>query len=87
MVISSLCPISVEGVIRELRWGIGPEGAEALSSHHLWMFIPPVGQHRGEGGERGYIWMDEWMDKRMDGQNGHSYVMRREGFARFGADA
>jgi hypothetical protein len=28
MVIGSLCPISVEGVIRGLRWGIGPEGAK-----------------------------------------------------------
>jgi hypothetical protein len=33
MVIGSLCPISVEGVIRGLRWGIGPEGSKALSSH------------------------------------------------------
>jgi hypothetical protein len=30
MVIGSLCPISVEGVIRRLRWGIGPKGAVAL---------------------------------------------------------
>jgi hypothetical protein len=35
MVIGSLCPISVEGVIRGLRWGTGPEGSEALSSHHI----------------------------------------------------
>jgi hypothetical protein len=34
MVIGSLCPISVEGVIRRLRWGNCPKGAEALSSHH-----------------------------------------------------
>jgi hypothetical protein len=34
MVIGSLYPISVEG----LRWGIDPEGAEALSSHHIWTF-------------------------------------------------
>jgi hypothetical protein len=33
MVIGSLCPISVEGVIRWLRWGIGLEGSKALSSH------------------------------------------------------
>jgi hypothetical protein len=33
MVIGSLCPISVEGVIRALRWSIGPKGVEALSSH------------------------------------------------------
>jgi hypothetical protein len=31
MVISSLCPILVEGVMRGLRLGIGPKGAEALS--------------------------------------------------------
>jgi hypothetical protein len=43
MVIASLCPISVEGVIRGLRWGIGPEGSKALSSHHIWTFIPSVG--------------------------------------------
>jgi hypothetical protein len=35
MVIGSLCPISEEWVIRGLRWGIGPEGGEALSSHHI----------------------------------------------------
>jgi hypothetical protein len=35
MVIGSLCPISVERVIRGLRWGIGPEGGKALSSHHI----------------------------------------------------
>jgi hypothetical protein len=33
MVIGSLCPISVEGVMRGLRWGIGSKGSEALSSH------------------------------------------------------
>jgi hypothetical protein len=46
MVIGSLCPISIEGVIsliRGLRWGIGPEGGKALSSHHIWTFIPPAG--------------------------------------------
>jgi hypothetical protein len=32
VVISFLFPISVEGVIRRLRWGIGPKEAEALSS-------------------------------------------------------
>jgi hypothetical protein len=42
MVIGSLCPISVEEVIRGLRWGISPKEAEALSSHHIWTFIPPV---------------------------------------------
>jgi hypothetical protein len=42
MVIGSLCPISVEGVLKGLRWGIGPEGGEALSSHHIWTFIPPA---------------------------------------------
>jgi hypothetical protein len=47
LVIGSLSPISVEGLIRGLRWGIGPEGAKALSSHHIWMFIPSVGQHQG----------------------------------------
>jgi hypothetical protein len=45
MVIGSLCPISVEGVIRGLRWGIGPKGSEALSSHHIWTLIPSIGQH------------------------------------------
>jgi hypothetical protein len=35
-------PISVEGAIRGLRWGIGPKGAEALSSHNIWTFIPPA---------------------------------------------
>jgi hypothetical protein len=35
MVIGSLCPISVEGVIGGLRWGIGPERGEALSSNHI----------------------------------------------------
>jgi hypothetical protein len=39
MVIGSLCPISVEGLMRRLRWDIGPEGGEALSSHHIWTFI------------------------------------------------
>jgi hypothetical protein len=39
MVIGFLCPISVEGVIRKFRWDIGPEGAEALSSQHIWTFI------------------------------------------------
>jgi hypothetical protein len=48
MVIGSLCPISVEGVIRGLRWGIGPR-AKALSSHHIWTFIPPVGQNHMYG--------------------------------------
>jgi hypothetical protein len=51
MVIGSLCPISVEGVIRGFRWGIGPEGGKALSSHHIWTFILParlfVGQNQG----------------------------------------
>jgi hypothetical protein len=42
MFIGFLCPISVEGVIRGLKWGISPKGAETLSSHHIWMFIPPV---------------------------------------------
>jgi hypothetical protein len=28
-------PITVEGVIRGLRWGIGPEGGKAFSSHHI----------------------------------------------------
>jgi hypothetical protein len=40
MIIGSLCPISAEGVIRGLRWGIGPKGAEAFPSHHIkqyWM--------------------------------------------------
>jgi hypothetical protein len=55
MVISFLCHISVKGLIRGLRWGIGPKGAKTLSSHHIWMFIPPK---RG-GGKREYIWMDE----------------------------
>jgi hypothetical protein len=39
MVIGSLCPISVGGMIRGLRWGIGPKGGEALSSYHIWTFI------------------------------------------------
>ena len=42
MVIAPLCSISVEGVIRRLRWGIGPKGGEAFSSHHIWMFIPSI---------------------------------------------
>jgi hypothetical protein len=42
MVIGSLCPISVEGVIRGLKWGTGPKGAKALSSHHIWTFILPA---------------------------------------------
>jgi hypothetical protein len=36
-------PISVEGVVRGLRWGIGPKGAKPLSSHHIWTLIPSVG--------------------------------------------
>jgi hypothetical protein len=75
MVIGSLCPISVEGVIRELRQGIIPKGAEALSSHHIWMCTLPVGQHQ-EGGVqtdgrtsgRMYIRMDVHTDGRTYGQ-------------------
>jgi hypothetical protein len=52
MVIDSLCPISVEEVIRGLKWGIGPKGTEAFSSHHIWMFILSIGQHPGEGDYR-----------------------------------
>jgi hypothetical protein len=37
-----LCPISVKGVIRGGRWGIGHKGGVALSSHHIWTFIPSV---------------------------------------------
>jgi hypothetical protein len=64
MVISSLCPISVEGVLRGLRWGIGPEGVKALSSHHIWMFILSVKQNLGGG--RGVR-----TDGRTDGMNVH----------------
>jgi hypothetical protein len=79
MVIGSLCPISVEGVIKGLRWGIGPKGAEAPSYHHIWTFILSVG---------GYIHTDRWTDGQMDrwtdvrtdgqtdGQNERPYVMR-----------
>jgi hypothetical protein len=60
MVIGSLCPISVEGVIRGLKWDIGPEGGEALSCHHIWTFIPSVRPpvRRAKSGEGGYICMD-----------------------------
>jgi hypothetical protein len=72
MVISSLCLISVEGVIRGLRWGIGPEGGKALSSHHIWTFIPParpfVGQNRGQGGGQGYVQMYGRTEGRTDGR-------------------
>jgi hypothetical protein len=66
MVIGFLCPISVEGVIRDLRWGIGPKGTEAFSSHHIWMFIPSVGQHRGGVYGRTYICMNGCKDDRMN---------------------
>jgi hypothetical protein len=49
MVISSLCLITVEEVIRGLRWGIRPKGAEALSSHHIWIM---EGQGERENNER-----------------------------------
>jgi hypothetical protein len=39
MVIGPLCPISVVGVIRGLRWGISPEGGKALSSHHISYYL------------------------------------------------
>jgi hypothetical protein len=68
MVIGSLCPISVERVIRGLRWGISPKGAEALSSHHLWTFIPSVGKHGGKGG---YIHMDGHIVVHMYGMSVH----------------
>jgi hypothetical protein len=84
MVIGSLCPISVEGVIKGLRWGIGPEGGKAFSSHHIWTFIPPacpfVEQNWGGGGYgrpdgrmdgRTDRWTDGWTDGRMDGMNVH----------------
>jgi hypothetical protein len=70
MVIGSLCPISVEGVIRRLRWGIGPEGGEALSSHHIWTFIPPAHPFIGRGGA-GYGCMYGCMDVQMYGMNIH----------------
>jgi hypothetical protein len=75
MVIGSLYPISVEGVIRGLRWGIGPKGAEAFSSHHIWMFIPSVGQHGGGGGTDGYMygWMDGGTYVRTYGINIHMW--------------
>jgi hypothetical protein len=74
MVIGSLGPISVEGVIRELRWGIATEGGKALSSHHIWMFIPPTHPSvcKATSEEGGYRYLDVrtdgWMDKRTDGQ-------------------
>jgi hypothetical protein len=62
-------PISVEGVIRGLRWGIGPEEGEALSSHHIWMFILSVGKNLGGGT---YVHMYICTDGRAE----HPYVMR-----------
>jgi hypothetical protein len=54
MVIGSLCPISVQGVIRGLRWGIGCKGAEALISSHMDVNSarPFIGQHKGEGTDK-----------------------------------
>jgi hypothetical protein len=70
MVIGSLCPISVERVIRGLRWGISPDFGEALSSHHIWTFILPARPSiRRATSERGTDrWMDGWTDRRTDGQ-------------------
>jgi hypothetical protein len=70
MVIGFLCPILIEGVIRGVRWSIGPKGDKAFSSHHIWTFIPParpsVGQNLGGGYGR--------TDGRTDGRTyGHNY--------------
>jgi hypothetical protein len=71
VVIGSVCPISVEGVIRGLRWGIGPKGGKALSSHHIWTFIPPTRLSLGKNLEGGYRRMYGWTDVHMDGMNVH----------------
>jgi hypothetical protein len=47
-------------------WGIGPKEAEALSSHHIWIIIPLVRQHRG--GEL-------YTEGCRYGQNEHPYAM------------
>jgi hypothetical protein len=47
MVIGSLWPISIKGVIRGLKWDIGPFRGETLSSHHIWMIIPPTRPSEG----------------------------------------
>jgi hypothetical protein len=65
MVVGFLCPISVEGVIRGLRWGIGPKVAEAISSH---MDVHSI--HRATTGRRG-VCTDRQMYGRMDGMNIH----------------
>jgi hypothetical protein len=49
MVIGSLGPISVQGVIRGLRCGIGCKGAKALDVNSARPFI---GQHKGEGTDK-----------------------------------
>jgi hypothetical protein len=83
MLIGSQCPILVEGVIRGLRWGIGPEGGKALSSHHIWVFIPPACPFVGQNWGGVNAWTDGLTDGRTDvhtdgqtnGLNG-PYVMR-----------
>jgi hypothetical protein len=71
MVISSLYLISVEEVIRGLRWGIGPKRAEALSTHLITYGCSFRGATSGGGitdGRRTYGRMEDgWMDGRMDG--------------------
>jgi hypothetical protein len=55
-----------------VEMGHWPEGAEALSSHHIWTFIPSIGQYR-EGGygrtdRRTDGRTDRWTDGQTDGQ-------------------
>jgi hypothetical protein len=64
MVIGSICPISVEGVIRRLRWGIGLEGGKALSSHHIW----PIRDVHSARPSVGQNLMDRCTFGQMDGQ-------------------
>jgi hypothetical protein len=76
--IGSLCPISVEGVIRVLRWGIGPEGGKALSSHHIWPFIPPARPSGKIGGGVLVTYVRTYVQTGgcTDVQNERPYVMR-----------
>lgn len=53
--------------IRGGRWGIGPEGGKAFSSHHIWMFIQSVRPHQVVG--------EVQMDVHTDMRNERPYVM------------